>query len=205
MDVATSGGSMTTGVILPSAATADHKAPGWWGMVAAIATEAALFGLLLFSYMYVSMFDHMHWQVDGPPELTLVIPNTVILLVSSVTVWRAERGIKSGSSGQLRAGLALTLILGIAFLVIQGIEYSKKSFGPSRDAYSSLFYTITGFHFAHVFVGLIMLATVLAWSFKGSITQQRHLSVTNAALYWHFVDAVWIVLFATLYLAPHLK
>lgn len=206
MDVAQAGrAGMTTSAILPSGAEAEHRAPGWWGMVAAIATEASLFALLLFSYLYTGLYDHSHWQVDGPPELRLVIPNTLILLASSVTIWWSERGIKNGRTAVLRAGLATTLILGTVFLVIQGIEYSNKTFGPSRDAYSSLFYTITGFHFAHVLAGLIMIATVLAWSYAGSITQRRHLAVTNVALYWHFVDAVWLVLFATLYLAPNLR
>lgn len=174
-------------------------------MVAVLLTEGSLFALLLFSYIYTSAFDHTHWMVDGPPDLKLALPNTIILLVSSATGWWAEKGIKSGRIAQLRAGLALTLFLGIVFAVIQGIEYSDKKFGPSRDAYSSLFYTITGFHFAHVIVGLIMIATILIWASKNVFTARRHLAVTNVVIYWHFVDVVWLVVFTTLYLVPHLK
>lgn len=190
---------------LPFAAEAGRHSPGWWGMVCVLVTEGALFILLLFSYVYTGSFDHSHWMLDGPPDLKLALPNTLILLLSSLTVWWAEKGIKSGKVGQLRAGLGLTLLLGIVFMTIQGIEYSNKKFGPSRDAYSSLFYTITGFHGAHVIVGLIMLATVLLWASAGSFSERRHLAVTNAALYWHFVDAVWLAVFTTLYLAPHLQ
>jgi Heme/copper-type cytochrome/quinol oxidase, subunit 3 len=146
---------------LPFAADSGRHSPGWWGMVAVLVTEGSLFILLLFSYIYTGSFDHSHWMVDGPPELKLALPNTLILLVSSGTAWWAEKGIKGGKVGQLRSGITLTLLLGIVFATIQGIEYAQKKFGPSRDAYSSLFYTITGFHFAHVIVGLIMLATVL--------------------------------------------
>ena len=190
---------------LPFAAESGRHSPGWWGMVAVLVTEGSLFVLLLFSYIYTGSFDHTHWMVDGPPELKLALPNTVILLVSSATVWWAEKGIKSGRRGQLRAGLTATLLFGIVFATIQGLEYANKKFGPSRDAYSSLFYTITGFHFAHVIVGLIMLATVLVWASIGAFNEKRHLAVTNVALYWHFVDAVWLAVFTTLYLAPHLK
>lgn len=190
---------------LPFAADAGRHSPGWWAMIAVLVTEGGLFVLLLFSYIYTSAFDHTHWMVDGPPDLKLALPNTVILLLSSATAWWAEKGIRNGRVGQLRTSLAVTLLLGITFAVIQGLEYSNKTFGPSRDAYSSLFYTITGFHFAHVIVGLIMLATVLVWAWKGVFSERRHLAVTNVGLYWHFVDAVWLVVFTTLYLVPHLK
>ncbi|MEO7368394.1 MAG: cytochrome c oxidase subunit 3 [Gemmatimonadaceae bacterium] len=190
---------------LPLAVNAGRHSPGWWGMVAVLTTEGGLFVLLLFSYIYTSAFDHTHWMVDGPPDLKLALPNTLILLVSSATAWWGEKGIKSGSVARLRIGLSATLMLGIAFAGIQGKEYANKKFGPARDAYSSLFYTITGFHFAHVIVGLIMLATVLIWASKGVFTERRHLAVTNVGLYWHFVDAVWLGVFTTLYLVPHLK
>jgi heme/copper-type cytochrome/quinol oxidase subunit 3 len=174
-------------------------------LVAVLVTEGSLFALLLFSYIYTGSFDHSHWMVDGPPELKLALPNTIVLLVSSVAAWWGEKGIKAGRPGQLRAGIALTLLLGIVFATIQGIEYAEKKFGPSRDAYSSLFYTITGFHFAHVIVGLIMLTTILVWASIGVFNEKRHLAVTNVVLYWHFVDAVWLAVFTTLYLVPNLK
>ncbi len=84
------------------------------------------------------------------------------------------------------------------------IEYRHQPFGPSTDAYGSLFFTITGFHGAHVAVGLLMIAVVSLRAGLGHFSARRHLAVTNVAWYWHFVDAVWLVVFTSLYLSPRL-
>jgi heme/copper-type cytochrome/quinol oxidase subunit 3 len=75
----------------------------------------------------------------------------------------------------------------------------------THDAYGSLFYTITGFHGAHVMVGLLMLVVVLIRSMRGHFSRARHEAITNVALYWHFVDLVWLAVFTTLYLTPHMQ
>ena len=179
------------------------RAPGFWGMMLLIATEASLFAYLLFSYFYLGSMATGPWPPDGPPSLKLVVPNTVILLVSSGTMYWAERGIKRGDPARLRIGLVVTLLLGIVFLVIQGIEYSKKHFTPMSHAYGSLFFTITGFHGAHVAVGLLMIAVITARAFLGHFREGRHEAVTNVSWYWHFVDAVWLCVFTSLYLSPY--
>ena len=179
------------------------RAPGFWGMMLLIATEASLFGYLLFSYFYLGSMAAGPWPPDGPPSLKLVLPNTVILLASSGTMYWAERGIKQGDTRRLRIGLVVTLLLGIAFLVIQGVEYSKKRFTPMTSAYGSLFFTITGFHGAHVALGLLMIAVVAARAFLGHFREGRHEAVTNVSWYWHFVDVVWLCVFTSLYLSPY--
>lgn len=184
---------------------AARSNPGWWVMALVITTEAMLFAYLLFSYFYLGSMSVGAFPPDGPPELKLTLPNTVILLASSGTFWWAERGIRAGNQTRLRLGMAITLLLGIAFLVIQGIEYSKKSFTLQDNAYSGLFFTITGFHGAHVFIGLLMNVVVQLWAWRGWMTEQRHLAVTNAAMYWHFVDAVWLAVFFSLYITPRLQ
>ena len=181
---------------------AEHRNPGWWAMVLVITTEAMLFAYLLFSYFYLASMAKSAWPPSGPPELKLVLPNTIILLLSSGTMWWAESGIRAGSQLRLRLGMLVTLLLGVVFLVIQGIEYSRKDFGIQTNAYSSLFFTITGFHGAHVFVGLLFNAVVQVRAWLGHFTARRHLAVTNAAMYWHFVDVVWLVVFTVLYLVP---
>jgi heme/copper-type cytochrome/quinol oxidase subunit 3 len=180
-----------------------RRNPGWWAMVLIITTEAMLFAYLLFAYFYLGSMANTPWPPGGAPELKLALPNTIILLVSSGTMWWAESGIREGSQLRLRLGMLLTLLLGIAFLAIQGIEYSKKDFTLQSNAYGSLFFTITGFHGAHVFVGLLFNVVVQLRAWLGHFTVDRHLAVTNAALYWHFVDVVWLVVFTTLYLVPH--
>ena len=183
---------------------AGRRNPGWWVMVLVIATEAMFFAFLLFSYFYVGSGAVGPWPPAGPPELRLAAPNTAILLASSAAVWWGERGIAHDAQRQLRVGLLVMLVLGATFLAIQGVEYSRKPFTPQSHAYGSLFYTITGFHGAHVFVGLLMSAVVQLRAWRGHFTAERHLAVTNVAMYWHFVDAVWIAVFLSLYVSPRL-
>ncbi|HSB53064.1 MAG TPA: cytochrome c oxidase subunit 3 [Gemmatimonadales bacterium] len=180
----------------------DTRAPGSWGMVFLIATEAALFAYLLFSYFYLGSLARGAWPPTGEPELRLALPNTLILLLSSGTIWWAEAGIRRGRQGRLRLGLLLTFVLGAVFLSIQVAEYGHLDFSPRTDAYGSLFYTITGFHGAHVVVGLLMLLVVQLRAWLGHFGPGHHLAVTNTAWYWHFVDVVWLAVFTSLYLSP---
>jgi heme/copper-type cytochrome/quinol oxidase subunit 3 len=180
------------------------NAPGAYGMLLLILTEASLFGYLLFSYFYLASMARGPWPPTGMPELRLALPNTGVLLLSSGAMWWAESGIRRGRRGRLLGGLALALALGLVFLGIQLVEYRHQPFGPSTDAYGSLFFTITGFHGAHVAVGLLMIAVVALRAGLGHFFASRHLAVTNVAWYWHFVDAVWLVVFTSLYLSPRL-
>lgn len=180
--------------------SAEH-APGWWGMVCLIVTEAALFVYFLFSYFYLASMAP-RWPPNHGPELTLSAPNTVILLASSATMWWAERGIRRGEQTRLRVGLLITCLLGIIFLGIQLVEYHQTKFLPSSHAYGSLFYTITGFHFGHVLVGVLMNLTAQLRAWRGHFGARHHLAVTTTGLYWHFVDAVWLCVFFSLYITP---
>jgi heme/copper-type cytochrome/quinol oxidase subunit 3 len=177
---------------------------GGWGMSLLIVNEAMFFAYLIFSYFYLSTRAQHAFPPDGPPDLKLVIPNTFILLGSSISAWWASRGLDRNNQGRLRAGLIITIILGIVFLGIQAIEYSAKSSGPDASAYASSFFTTTGFHGVHVLVGLLMLGVILVRAFRGHFTSRDHLAVSNVVLYWHFVDAVWLVVFSSLYLVPRM-
>jgi len=188
---------------LPTGGQSVHSV-GWWGMSCTIATEAAFFAYLLFSYFYLASSSTNAWPTGGLPKLGLVGVNTIILLTSSVVLEWGRRGIRSDRLARVRTGLGLTMVLGIVFLVLQSIEYSRKTFSFSTDAYSSLFYTITGFHGAHVAVGVLMLGVVLARTFWRTPTARRHEWLTNASMYWHFVDLVWLAVFTSLYITPRL-
>ena len=182
-----------------------HRATGWWGVVLLIATEASLFGYLLVSYFYLASMSRGPFAGRyGPPDLTLAGPNTAILIASSATMWWAESGVRGGHVGRLRLGLALTILLGATFLGVQLHEYGGLPFRPQSGAYGSLFWTITAFHGAHVFVGLLAIAVVLVRAMLGHFDAERRLAVTNASWYWHFVDVVWLFVFTSLYLSPRL-
>jgi cytochrome c oxidase subunit 3 len=184
------------------------RSPGWWGMVFLVATEAMFFTILLTSYGYLRFRHGTVWPPDGieKPDLLLVGIMTPILLLSSVPMHWAELGIRRGRSWQLRLGLFLTFVLGATFLTLQSVEYLSKvkEFTPRTDVYGTLFFTITGFHGFHVLVGLLMNLWLQYYAWRGRFGAGRYVPVEVVVLYWHFVDAVWIFIFATIYLSPHL-
>lgn len=186
---------------------AKGRPTGWWGMMLFIATEATLFGTLFASYFYIRFKGTPVWPPDGihPPELVLPLVMTAILLSSSFPMLVAERAMKRGSMTWVKIGLAVTFILGATFLVMQlGVEYPEtlKEFTPQTDAYGSFFFTITGFHGAHVAVGLAMNLWTQVKVWRGRIDPDHALTLENSAIYWHFVDVVWIFVLLSLYLAP---
>ena len=179
-----------------------RRSMGWWGLVALIATEGALFAYLLFAYYYLLVQFGPSWFPEREPTLKLALPDTIILLVSSATVWWAERSIRRGARGAALAGLALTFVLGLVFLIVQLFEWKAKPYTMQTNSYGSLYYTITGFHMAHVTAGLIALLLVFVWCLAGYLDDRRHVPLLIGAAYWHFVDVVWLTVFFTFYLMP---
>ncbi len=163
--------------------------------------DEILFGALVTAY-FVLRFQAPAWPPQAElerPELALVGFNTLLLLSSSATMQWAGSRIAAGDAAGLRRGLGLTLVLGLAFLVIQVYEFGTNGFGISDGVFGSTFYTLTGFHGAHVLAGLLVIGAVTNRARLGLVDQARHTAVEAAAYYWHFVDAVWVVLFLTVY------
>lgn len=177
---------------------------GWWGMLCIIATEAALFAYLLFSYYYVGAQVVSGWPPDGLPKLELAIPGTIVLLVGSATMAWGEAGVRKGRKGQLLIGLGLSIVLALAFIALEGTEWTRKSFSLMTNAYGSLYFTVTGFHLLHVIVGVLMLAMLFWWACLDYFGARRHSTVSIAVMYWHFVTAVWVAVFFTFYVTPYL-
>jgi len=182
----------------------DTRASGWWAMIFTVFTEASLFAYLLFSYYYLAVQSHAPgtFPEGGPPPLLIAAVNTAILLTSSVAVGWAQLGIEHNKKWRLVAGLGAGAVLGVIFLAIQCFEWSGQSFGLSSTPYSSLYYVITGFHMAHVVVGVLMLLALTFWSGQGYFNSCRFAHIHIGALYWHFVDAVWLAVFFTFYITP---
>jgi cytochrome c oxidase subunit III len=182
------------------------RTPGYWGMWMLISTEAVLFSILLTSYFFIR-FRHSEWPPGAiaPPDLGLVWVMTPILLASSVPMHWSDGAIRRGKTGQLKAALALTFVMGGTFLGLQGVEYVEllREFSPRTNVYGSLFFTITGFHGLHVLVGLLLILWLQVYAWRGFWSADRHLPVKVVAMYWHFVDAVWIFILVSLYLSPH--
>ena len=181
------------------------RAPGWWGMVWLCATEGMLFASFLGAYFFLRGSVEA-FAAEGGQYVPLTRPliMTVLLLSSSVSAWWAEGGIRKDDTMRLRIGLAITLLLGAAFLGVQASEYAHRETSWTTSAYDSLFITITGFHGAHVALGLLMNLYVQGRAWLGHFDSGRHEAVSNAVLYWHFVDGVWLCILAALYLSPRL-
>ena len=139
-----------------------------------------------------------HFNLHSEPWFAAVL--TVILVISSVTcqmgIWAIRRDDRTGF---IRA-FGITLVLGIVFLIGQLYDYSTIGFGISDTPFGTTFYTLTGFHGAHVFGGAIMLSVILYRGLAGQFSARHHDAVEATSLYWHFVDVVWIALFSTLYI-----
>ncbi len=135
--------------------------------------------------------------------LNLILPATIILILSSATcqigVWAIQRDDRRG----LTRAFAVTLVLGITFLLLQAFDYSvliHEGLSMGATTFGTTYFTLTGFHGAHVFGGVLMLAVVLYRGMAGQFSAKHHDMVEAASLYWHFVDVVWILLFSILYL-----
>lgn len=177
---------------------------GWWGVLALIVTEGSLFGYLLFAYFYLASQTEQDWPPEGLPDLLMPAINTAILLTSSIFVWASEYCIRQRQMRRSIATMALAIALGACFVVIQLIEWDKKTYDMTSTLYGSLYFTITGFHMGHVVIGLFVLLLLLVWTSLGYFDERRYAAVTIGGVYWHFVDVVWLFVFTALYLFPYL-
>lgn len=129
----------------------------------------------------------------------LPLVNTLILLTSGCTVTWAHHALLKNDRRGLVVGLILTVILGGLFTVLQAFEYGHAAFSYPGHSYGSTFFMATGFHGAHVIIGTIFLAVCLVRAMRGAFTPDQHFGFEAAAWYWHFVDVVWLFLFACIY------
>jgi cytochrome c oxidase subunit 3 len=171
------------------------------GMFIFIASEIMLFGSFFAAYFFVRVAAGTPWPTP-PYQLPVFIAglNTIILVTSSFTMHWALQAIKRGNRAGLKAGLSLTFLLGLTFLLTQITEYARIGFAPYTDAFGSVFFCLTGLHGAHVFVGLTLLLAATIRSFRGHYSEDEHLGVEIPGIYWHFVDVMWIVVYTTVYI-----
>ena len=185
-----------------------------YGMVLFIASEVMFFVAWFWAYFDASLFtgevaQYARVEATGgvwPPvgietfdPFHLPLMNTLILLTSGTTVTWAHHALQNGDREGLKWGLICTVVLGVLFSALQAYEYSHAAFGFSGSIYGATFYMATGFHGFHVIIGTIFLAVCLFRAYAGHFTPQHHFGFEAAAWYWHFVDVVWLFLFAAIY------
>ncbi|MDB6009704.1 MAG: ctaD [Gammaproteobacteria bacterium] len=177
---------------------------GYWGVGMLVVSEAALFSYLLFAYYYTGASAQHGWVLEPRPSLKLALPNTILLLASSVAAWIGERGILDRQRGKALLGFGLAFLMGAVFATIQGYEWVSKPYSLGTSSYASLYFATTGFHMAHVIIGLGVLAALFLWTALDYFSPRRRLTISSGVLYWHFVDVVWLFVFSTYYLTPYL-
>lgn len=185
-----------------------------YGMILFIASEVMFFVAWFWAFFDASLFANEAQQYSRveftggvwPPKGTevfdpwhLPLLNTLILLTSGTTVTWAHHALLHGDRDGLKKGLWLTVLLGALFTAVQVYEYMHASFGFKGSIYGATFFMATGFHGFHVLVGTIFLIVCLMRANAGHFTQKQHLGFEFAAWYWHFVDVVWLFLFAAIY------
>jgi cytochrome c oxidase subunit 3 len=173
------------------------------GMVLFIASEVMLFGGLFAGYFYVRNQADA-WPPEGVHQLDAGIGGvlTLILIISGLVAHTGVIGAKSGNLPLFILGIGGAIILGTIFIAGQAYEWFNlmdEGLTAESGTYGSTFYVMTGFHGAHVIAGLAMLAVVFVRAYWRDFTPQRHLFVDAGVLYWHFVDVVWVFLYAILY------
>lgn len=199
-----------------------------YGMILFIASEVMFFVAWFWGFFEFAIFDQARvgdtWDAtnplyadalarfkDWPPvgvetfdPFHLPLINTLVLLLSGTTVTWAHHALQHNDRSGAKLGLLLTVVLGMGFTALQVIEYGHAGFTYDGTLYGSAFFMATGFHGAHVVIGTIFLAICLMRLMMGGMSAQKHLGFEFAAWYWHFVDVVWLFLFAFVYVAPHL-
>jgi cytochrome c oxidase subunit 3 len=186
-----------------------------YGMMLFIASEVMFFVAWFWAYFDVSFFPNaaeqfLRVEATGgvwPPKgietfdpWHLPLLNTLILLTSGTTATWAHHAIIHGDRTGFKQALWCTIGLGLLFSSLQAVEYSHAAFAFSGNIYGATFFMATGFHGFHVIVGTLFLAVCLMRAYKGQFTPQQHFGFEAAAWYWHFVDVVWLFLFAVIYI-----
>ncbi|HEX2191351.1 MAG TPA: cytochrome c oxidase subunit 3 [Longimicrobiaceae bacterium] len=178
----------------------------WWGMAGLVLVEVVLFTTLIATYYYLK-FLNPHWPPAGEPLPKLLLPtvNTAILVGSSFAIYYADTSISErGDKRGMTVGLVLSLLLGLTFLVLKGVEYAQVEYFWDSHAYGSIVWTMIVFHSSHVLSVVLKTVVVLALAAKGHWTRERCQGIKVNGLYWHFVVVIWIPLYLTIYWTPRI-
>lgn len=175
---------------------------GYVAMSSLIIAESAIFMIFVVAYLY-----YLGRDVSGPtPREVLELPifGTVCLLSSSFFIYLAEHAITVGKMGAFKLWWAVTILLGLIFIVGTGMEWDKlitqDHLTIATNLFGTTFYSLVGLHGSHVIIGLIMLIVTLILALTGKLNATHAERVKVLALYWHFVDAVWVVVFTVVYI-----
>ncbi len=193
-----------THAAVPSTRRRDPMPASLLGVILFVASECVFFAALFGAYFTIRSNAGNDWPPAGISEGLKAWPlpaiATTFLVLSSVTMQFAIWAIRRGDRPTMLRFLKITLVLGMVFLGMQAYDYATLGFSIHDTVFGTTFFTMTGFHGAHVAGGVVFIYLMLARGWSGQLTKEDHTGLEAAAIYWHFVDIVWIGLFCTLYL-----
>jgi len=176
------------------------------GFLLFITSEVMLFFGFFWAFFHSSLCPSTEFGLIWPPHLLSLIPifdyplfNTFLLIISGFAVTWLHCGIAMGSMKDSIDGFFLTIILGLFFIILQGMEYYEASFNITDSVYGSVFYMLTGLHGCHVIIGVVFLFVCFLRLLNNHFLRNHYLGLVCAIWYWHFVDGVWILLYLALY------
>jgi heme/copper-type cytochrome/quinol oxidase subunit 3 len=179
------------------------RRPGWWGMVLVLASDVSAFASLIAGYFYVRFVTSTTWPPPGDPLPKLLLSSvmTGVLVVSVAPMALADLGLKAGSRPRLLLGAFTTALLGAAFVVLEIFEWAEELAGswPTKNAYGSFFYVLTGYHVVHIALGVLALLLLVVATLAGRVRSAHHVWVRVFALFWYSSVVVWVLIYATLY------
>lgn len=176
-------------------------------MLLVIGSEAIFFISLIMGYVLFWRSGHYQAAVKASLDFKSTAIFTFLLLNSSFTFWLAEKFYKKGEQNKLKIWLLVTVILGSVFMAGQGHEYYRllhNNLTVGSSLFGASFYTLTGFHGLHVIIGIIMLIILFVLTLQGFFKTQSTV-LSTIGIYWHFVDAVWLVVFTIIYVIPYIS
>lgn len=190
----------------------DTYDPVWWGNNGLLAIETSMFAILIATYFYLrqnfALWPPPMAQLTAPlrplPELGYATANTILLVLSCIPMIFTDRSARRGEVHRTQAGLTICLVLGVAAIVLRGFEFSAMQFRWDSNAYGSIVWFMLGMHMLHLIVLTSETALLMVWTFTREFDMKHRVDVVTVGVYWYWVVAMWLVLFAIIYFTPRL-
>lgn len=196
---------------LPASAM-DHRSPIWWGNTLLLVIETTMFAIMVATYFYVRVVDFDQWPPPSVnrlpvvyhslPRLAIPTINLAVLLLSVVPMIWVDRACLARNVRAVRVGLSLCVLLGIATIVLRFYEFPALQFKWNDNAYASITWTLLGLHLAHLITATAENSLMTAWVLARGLDDKHARDVRVTALYWYWIAAVWVLLYALIYWGP---
>ena len=206
MTTATSGAPLDHRIAVDAAQLPNHafgaQSLMWWGTVGIMAIEGTAFALAVFMYFYIwTRVDA--WPPDAlPPALRWGTLNVAILLASVLPNYYAKRAAERYDLRAVRIGMVVCLLFGVAFVTVRALEFTTLNVSWDTNAYGSAVYLLLGLHTTHLVTDVLDTSVLAVLMFTGPLEKGRFVDVSENALYWNFVVAAWLPIYAVIYLMP---